>query len=100
MTVWSYAARFGMGVVMTKLLEQAFARVRELPAARRGQRPTRHRSIRSLETFPGLGRLTMLAVVGELVVPNYPYRIYYRVEGEKIWILHIRNTRRRPWPAL
>jgi plasmid stabilization system protein ParE len=53
------------------------------------------RAIRSLETYPGLGRLTEIAGVRELVVPRYPYR----AEGEEIWVLHIRDARRRPWPA-
>ena len=56
-------------------------------------------AIRALEAFPGLGRLTSLPGIRELVVPNYPYKIYYRVEGEDIWLLHIRDARRRPWPA-
>ena len=57
------------------------------------------RAIRALETYPGLGQRTGVAGVLELVVPRYPYKIYYRIEGEEIWVLHIRDARRRPWPA-
>ncbi|HLZ03245.1 MAG TPA: type II toxin-antitoxin system RelE/ParE family toxin [Bradyrhizobium sp.] len=57
------------------------------------------RAIRSLETHAGLGQPTDLAGVRELVVPRYPYKIYYRIEGEEIWLLHIRDARRRPWPT-
>jgi hypothetical protein len=42
--------------------------------------------------------LTDLAGVRELVVPRYPYKIYCRIEGGEIWVLHIRDARRRPWP--
>jgi toxin ParE1/3/4 len=55
-------------------------------------------TIRRLEGYPDLGRRTEVAGVRELVVPRYPYKIYYRVEREEIWLLHIRDARRRPWP--
>ena len=44
-------------------------------------------------------RRTGVAGVLELVVPRYPYKIYYRIEGEEIWVVHIRDARRAPWPA-
>jgi plasmid stabilization system protein ParE len=28
---------------------------------------------------------------------RYPYRIYYRLRGDEIWIVHIRHMARRPW---
>jgi plasmid stabilization system protein ParE len=28
---------------------------------------------------------------------QHPYKVYYEVEGEEVWILHIRHTARRPW---
>jgi plasmid stabilization system protein ParE len=46
--------------------------------------------------YPRLGRPTGLAEVRELTVPRYPYKVYYRVDGDEIWILHIRDARRRP----
>ena len=54
-------------------------------------------AIRSLAGYPRLGRSTMVAEVRELTVPRYPYKVYYRIDGEEIWILHIRDARRRPW---
>ena len=30
-------------------------------------------------------------------VGRYPYRLYYRIRGEEVWIVHIRDMRRRPW---
>lgn len=55
-------------------------------------------AIRTQEAYPRLGRLTDVGSVRELTVPRYPYKIYYRIEGEEVWVLHIRDTRRRPWP--
>ena len=54
-------------------------------------------AVRSLKEYPRLGRPTALAEVRELTVPRYPYKVYYRIDGEEIWILHIRDARRRPW---
>lgn len=33
------------------------------------------------------------------VIPlvRYPYKIFYRVAGERVRVLHIRHTGRRPW---
>jgi plasmid stabilization system protein ParE len=30
---------------------------------------------------------------------RYPYRIFYRVLEDRVRILHIRHTSRRPWPS-
>jgi len=54
-------------------------------------------AIRSLKEYPRLGRITVVAEVRELTVPRYPYKVYYRIDGEEIWLLHIRDSRRRPW---
>ncbi len=31
-----------------------------------------------------------------LRIPRYPYTAYYRIEEEEIWIVHIRDDRRKP----
>ena len=33
------------------------------------------------------------------LVLRYPYKIFYRVRGDAVEILHIRHTSRRPWPV-
>jgi toxin ParE1/3/4 len=43
-------------------------------------------TIRALEAYPRLGQLTNFADIHELAVPRYPYKVYYRVEGDEIWI--------------
>jgi hypothetical protein len=35
--------------------------------------------------------------VRELSVPRQPYKVYYRIERGEIWLVHIRDTRRKPW---
>jgi plasmid stabilization system protein ParE len=42
-------------------------------------------------------RLTKRPGVRVALVLRYPYKIFYRVSGDTIEILHIRHTARRPW---
>ena len=35
--------------------------------------------------------------VRELTIMRHPYKVYYRITGEEIRILHIRDARRAPW---
>jgi len=28
---------------------------------------------------------------------RYPYRLYYRIREDEVWIVHIRHASRRPW---
>jgi plasmid stabilization system protein ParE len=32
-----------------------------------------------------------------VLVLRYPYKIFYRLRGDAVEILHIRHTARRPW---
>jgi toxin ParE1/3/4 len=57
-------------------------------------------ALHALTLFPRLGRPTDLVDVRELIVPRYPYKIYYRVDPEEIWVLHIRDARRRAWEGV
>lgn len=54
-------------------------------------------AIRSLALHPHLGRPTDRSGVYELIVPRRPYKVYYRIERDEVWIVHIRGARRRPW---
>jgi toxin ParE1/3/4 len=54
-------------------------------------------SIRRLERFPYSARTTDEPGVRELIVPQRPYKMYYRVVGDEVWIVHIRHAARRPW---
>ena len=35
--------------------------------------------------------------VYELTVVRYPYQVYYEISGDEVWIVHIRDARRRHW---
>jgi toxin ParE1/3/4 len=30
-------------------------------------------------------------------VGRYPYRLYYRIRDDEVWIVHVRHARQRPW---
>ncbi|MGP0095056.1 MAG: type II toxin-antitoxin system RelE/ParE family toxin [Xanthobacteraceae bacterium] len=54
-------------------------------------------AIRSLVLHPRLGQVTNRVGIYELIVPRRPYKVYYRIEREEVWIVHVRDARRRPW---
>jgi len=54
-------------------------------------------AIRLLGSHPRMAPLTDEPGVHELIVPRRPYKIYYRIKGEEVWIVHIRDARRQPW---
>jgi toxin ParE1/3/4 len=49
-----------------------------------------------LAEFPKIGRERAELDVRSLGVSRYPYTVYYRIEGEEIWIVHVRDDRRKP----
>ena len=53
-------------------------------------------SIGLLAEFPELGVERPELGVRALGVPRYAYTVYYRVEGEDVWVVHIRDDRRSP----
>jgi plasmid stabilization system protein ParE len=55
-----------------------------------------NRIARSPFSAPGL---TTRPAVRMALVLRYPYKIFYRISGDAIEILHIRHTARRPWEA-
>jgi toxin ParE1/3/4 len=48
-----------------------------------------------LTDFPLLGRSRPELDARALGVPRYPFTVYYRIDGDEIWIVHIRDDRRR-----
>ena len=65
-----------------------------------GARNVKHaivHAIQALASHPNMAPLTDESSVRELNVPRRPYKVYYRVEGEEVWVVTIRDTRRRPW---
>lgn len=54
-------------------------------------------SIARLELFPYSAPATDEPDVREMIVPGRPYKVYYRLVRDEVWIVHIRHTSRRPW---
>jgi addiction module RelE/StbE family toxin len=53
--------------------------------------------IEELGDAPYKGHRTDRGGIFTLWITPYPYRIYYRIDGEDVVIIHIRHTSRRPW---
>ena len=53
--------------------------------------------IAKLADFPLMAPVTEMADIRGLTVLRYPYKAYYRVEGDEILILHVRDARRASW---
>ena len=47
--------------------------------------------------FPESGRKSEIENVRVLPAGRYPYLIYWTVETNEVWLVHIRDGRRRPW---
>lgn len=68
------------------------------PAAAQSVKTVIEQRIAVLADFPQMAPETDQPGVYELTIVRYPYHIYYEVNGDEVWILHIRDARRRPWP--
>ncbi len=53
-------------------------------------------SIDLLADYPKIGRDRPELGARALGIPRYPYTVYYRIESDEVWIVHIRDDRRRP----
>jgi addiction module RelE/StbE family toxin len=67
------------------------------PAAARTVKEVIERRISRLADFPFIAPVTNEPGVRELTILRYPYKVYYEIEAEEIWVIHIRDARRRPW---
>jgi toxin ParE1/3/4 len=47
--------------------------------------------------FPDGGRLAGEQATRVLPAGRYPYLIYWSVQNNEAWIVHVRDARRRPW---
>jgi plasmid stabilization system protein ParE len=55
------------------------------------------RRITGLADFPFMAPETEVSGIHQLTIVQYPYKVYYKVERDEVWILHVRDRRRRPW---
>jgi len=54
--------------------------------------------LRRLQQWPeSAPKVTQRPDVRVAPLIRFPYRVYYRIANEKIEIIHIRHTSRRPW---
>ncbi len=83
-------AQADLDLIFTYLDERA-------PMAARAVKALLERRIASLADFPLAAPRTDEPGVRELTILRYPYKVYYEVADEEVWILHIRHTARRPW---
>jgi plasmid stabilization system protein ParE len=67
------------------------------PAAAQSVKSTIERRIAWLADFPLIAPATDQAGVYELTIVRYPYKVYYEISDDEVWILHVRHTARRPW---
>ncbi len=66
-------------------------------AARSVKRAIQH-AVEFLAEFPHIGTVTDRSPEFRGVRPGrYPYRVYYRIRDDEVWIVHIRDMRRQPW---
>jgi len=56
------------------------------------------RKIKTLALSPYLGMaIDRSPEFRGLRAGRYPYRIFYRIRENEVWIVHVRHTSRRPW---
>ena len=57
-------------------------------------------TIRLIGRFPESGRRAGEETARVLPVGRYPYLVYWTVEADEAWIVHVRDGRRRPWRGI
>lgn len=67
------------------------------PGAALSVKTTIERRIALLAEFSRIAPETDQPGVYELTIVRYPYHVYYEINGGDVWIVHIRDARRRPW---
>jgi len=70
---------------------------RRSPATAQSVKNLIERRIAGLADFPLMAPRTSESGIYELTIVQYPYKVYYEIEGNEVWILHVRDSRRRPW---
>jgi toxin ParE1/3/4 len=66
----------------------------------RGARSVKLAIQRAIDTIgenPSLGHPTGSGAIRATPVRRYPYLIYWTVEANEVWLVHIRHGARRPW---
>jgi toxin ParE1/3/4 len=78
--------------------ERIFEYLRERsPSGARNVMASIRDAVNLLSEQPHSGYVTNDRAVRVRFVIRHPYKIFYRVRGEVVEIVHIRHTSRRPW---
>lgn len=68
------------------------------PSAARAVKRAIDQAVELLALFPYAGPVIDRAPQFRgLRIGRYPYRLYYRIRNDEVWIVHIRHMRQRPW---
>ena len=80
-------------------LEAIYAYIDEQsPGAARSVKRAIQHAVEILAEFPHIGTVIDRSPEFRGVrAGRYPYRVYYRIRGDELWIVHIRDMRRQPW---
>jgi toxin ParE1/3/4 len=70
---------------------------RRAPVAAQSVKDLIERRIARLADFPMMAPETDEPGIYELTIVRYPYNVYYEVVDDEVWIIHIRDARRKPW---
>ena len=71
---------------------------RRSPAGAQSVKNLIERRIASLAEFPLMAPVTEEPDIRELTILRYPYKVYYEVQSDEVWIIHIRHAARQQWP--
>lgn len=55
------------------------------------------RTIDTIGQHPNAGHPTGRSATRGLPVGRYPYVVYWTVEGDEVWLVHVRHGARKPW---
>jgi len=55
------------------------------------------KTIELIGQFPESGRRAGIRETRVTPVGRYPYLIYWSIEAEEAWLVHLRHAARRPW---
>jgi toxin ParE1/3/4 len=70
---------------------------RRAPIAAQSVKELIERRIARLADFPRMAPETDDPGIYELTIVRYPYKVYYEIMGDEMWIIHVRDARRKPW---
>jgi toxin ParE1/3/4 len=67
------------------------------PRGAQSVKRTIQRAIELIGQAPECGRRSGVANTRVFPAGRYPYLIYWSIESDEVWIVHIRHAARRPW---